>query len=702
MLRSLADAIFRRRRLVLVATVVFVALAGAVGGPVAGLLDSSDDFDDPASEAVIAREAIVRATGASASPDAVALVRLRAPVESAEARAKLARVVAAMRDRDVAELQAYRPGGPSELVSADRRSTYVAASFAAGADDGDVVDRLQRRLEREPGVALGGAAVAQEQVRTQVSEDLRRAELLAFPILFLVSLVVFRGLVAALLPLAVGATTVLTTFALMRGANAIEPMSVFALNLVIGLGLGLSIDYSLFVISRFREELHARGETRAALAATLATAGRTVLFSAFTVAAALAALIVFPQRFLFSMGVGGVLVAVAAAAVSLTLLPALLAVLGPRVNALSLPRWRRAAERDAARTQAGFWYRLSQSVMRRPGTVAALTATLLIAIGLPFTGIRFTAVDASVLPRDHSARVVDDALRAEFPANRTSPLLVTVQSPARAGRDVRAYAQRLRAIDGVRAVGAPRRVGALWRIDVVAAGRAVGDRASDVLRAVRAEATPFPVRVGGATAEFQDRQASLADHLPIALAALALTTLAILFAMTGSVVLPVKALVMNALTVSAAFGLLVLIFQDGRLEGLLSYSSQGALDSSQPILLLATAFGLSTDYGVFLLARIKEARDAGASNDEAVAVGLQRTGRIVTAAAILFCIAIGAFATSEIVFIKELGVGTALAVLIDATIVRALLVPALMKLLGEWNWWAPRPLLRLHRVVRAS
>jgi uncharacterized membrane protein YdfJ with MMPL/SSD domain len=692
MLDSLARLMFRRRRRVLVGAILFVVLAGAVGGPVAGLLDSDDDFDPPSAEAVQAREAIARATGASATPDVVALVRLGAPADSPAGQAKLGQVARAASGPEVARVDAYEPGGPRELVSKDGQSSYVAVTLRDGADSEPVVDRM----EGLPQVALGGPEVIGEQAGTQVQEDLARAELLAFPLLFLVSLVVFRGLVAALIPLAVGMTTILTTFLLMRGVNAVEPLSVFALNLIIGLGLGLAIDYSLFIISRFREEVEQGLGTADALSATLRTAGRTVLFSSATVAAALAALLVFPQRFLYSMGIGGILVTLVAATVSLTVLPALLAALGPRVNALSPARWRAAMHRDAGLTERGFWYRFSRWVMRRPGAIAATTALLLIVLGLPFTQIQFTGVDASVLGTSHSARVVDDALRTEFPPNRTSPVLVAAHAPESDAADVRAYAQRLGEIPGVLAVQEPVAAGGLWRIGVVAPGARLDQSAKDAVEAVRAVDAPFPVQVGGSTAEFLDQQSALADRIPLALAILATTTLVILFLMTGSVVLPVKALIMNVLTLSAAFGILKLIFQDGRLEGLLGYTSQGALESSQPILLFAVAFGLSTDYGVFLLTRIKEARDGGLPNDEAVAVGLQRTGRIVTAAAILFCIAIGAFVTSEMIFIKQLGLGTALAVLIDATIVRALLVPSLMKLLGEWNWWAPEPLARLH------
>ncbi|HEX8101883.1 MAG TPA: MMPL family transporter [Solirubrobacteraceae bacterium] len=701
MLDALARRLHRRRRRVLIGTLAFVVLAAALGAPVAGILDDDGDFQDKASESARASSAVLRASGAAATPSLVVLVRLGEPIEAPAARRRLVRVAGALRaDRALASVTAY-DGSPATgaLVSRDRRSTYLLARFRAGADWGDAARRVQDRFARDSGIVVGGGELAGEQVGEQVSEDLARAELLAFPILFLLSLWVFRGLVAALLPLAVGMTTIFTTFLLIRFVNgAVTGLSVFALNLIIGLGLGLAIDYSLFVISRFREELErAGGDVAAALRATLRTAGRTVLFSSVTVAAALASLTVFPQRFLYSMGIGGALCALVAAAAALIVLPALLAALGPRIDALSPERWRRAAHRDATAVRSGFWYRLSRAVMRRPGRIAAACALVLVAAGLPFQRIEFTGVDPSVLPESRSARVVDDAVRADFASDSTAPIFLSVAAGREDAPAVRAYAARVAGAPGVVSVSEPEALrGGGWRIDVVARGSALDEAAQDAVAAVRAVPAPFTVLAGGYTAAFVDQQASLADHLPLALALLALTTLVILFLMTGSVVLPVKTLVMNLLTLSAAFGLLVLIFQDGRLQGPLGFEGSGALDSTQPILLFAIAFGLSTDYGVFLLTRIKEARDRGASDDEAVALGLERTGRIVTAAALLFCVAIGAFATSKIIFIKQVGVGTALAVAIDATIVRALLVPSLMKLLGRWNWWAPRPLARLH------
>jgi RND superfamily putative drug exporter len=696
-LRRYGQAVHRRRRRILLAAVAALVVAGVVGAPILGELDANGDFDDPSSESVKAAHQVAALTGAEASPSVVALVRLPAPAGSPRGQAKIAAVAARLRDPRVASIVRYTPGSDRRLVSRDGRSTYLVASYRA--DAGDPTSALEDRLAGVPGVALGGHAVAFDHVGGAVSGDIARAEALAFPILFLVSLAAFRSALAALLPLAVGAATILCSFLVMRGVNALTPMSVYSLNLINGLGLGLAIDYSLFMVSRFREELAAGRPGPDALGATVATAGRTVLFSAVTVAAALAALLVFRLRFLYSMGVGGSVCALMAALVALTVLAALLAALGPRVNAGSLPRWRRLIARDAGAERTGFWYRHSQRVMRRPVGVATGAAVLLLALGLPFTGIRFTGVDASALPREDSARVVYEALRTQFPPNEGSPVYVAAKAPPTARAQVRAYAARLARLANVAGPPRVRCARSGCRIDVLAPAPALGAAAKQVVHDVRAVPAPFPVAVGGETAAFLDQQSSLASRLPAGLAILVATTLAILFLMTGSLVLPVKALVMNLLSLSAAFGLLVLVFQDGRLEGLLGFRSQGALESSQPVLLFAVAFGLSTDYGVFLLGRIKELHDRGLPNEDAVALGLQRTGRIVTFAALLFMIAIGAFLTSRIVFIKELGFGTAAAVLIDATIVRALLVPALMRLLGERNWWAPRPLARLHRRV---
>ncbi|MET0926727.1 MAG: MMPL family transporter, partial [Solirubrobacterales bacterium] len=557
-------------------------------------------------------------------------------------------------------------------------------------------ERISKSLAGRPGLTVGGPAVAQHEVNDQVEKDLRTAELFAFPLLFVLSLLFFRSLVASLLPLLVGGLTIVGTFLMLRVASEMGSISIFALNLVTGLGLGLAIDYSLFMVSRYREEIARSGPGLAAMRRTMQTAGRTILFSSLTVAGALASLLVFPQRFLYSMGIGGALVALIAAAIALVVLPAVLSLLGERVNSLSPAFLHRRADRDAQPASEGFWYRLSQLVMRFPGRIAAASAALLIALGIPFFSIEFTSVDAQVLPGSTSARQVDDALRADFPPFHDEPIVIELDGVTNAEAErVAAEAER---VEGVDSVNPPRRFeGSVYAIEAVSSTAPLSEESQDLVERLR-ELDPA-VSVTGFTAHFLDLQASLGDHLPQVLAIVVVITFVVLFLMTGSVILPLKQVLMNALGLSATFGILVLIFQDGRFEDLLGYTSQGGLESTQPLLLFAVVFGLSTDYGVFLLARIKEARDGGHDDREAVAVGLERTGRTVTAAAILFAVAIGAFATSEIVFIKELGIGTAIAVLIDATIIRALLVPSLMRLLGKWNWWAPAPLRRLHRRI---
>ncbi|MDQ2621930.1 MAG: MMPL family transporter, partial [Actinomycetota bacterium] len=555
---------------------------------------------------------------------------------------------------------------------------------------------LAESLEDHRNVLVGGVPMANEQVNDQVEKDLQRAEIMVFPLLLLLSLLFFRSLVAALLPLMVGALAIVGTFLALRIATELGSISFFALNLTTGLGLGLAIDYSLFIVSRYREEIAVSGPGLHAMRRTMATAGRSVLFSALTVAASMAALLIFPQRFLYSMGLGGVLVSLLAATVALTVLPAVLTLLGTRVNSLSPRFLQRRVSRDATSQEDGFWYRLSRFVMARPGPIAAVTALLLLLVAVPALRMNFVSVDADILPPGDSARVVQEVLDRDFPAGDAETVRVVIEGDRSAARSV---AAEVKGAPGIAAVMPPRAMAPdLYLVEARSEGgytAPVTKRAVDSIRSLPSS-PGADVKVTGGTASFTDFQQSLLDHLPVALLIIVGATLVVLFLMTGSVILPVKSLLMNVLNLGAVFGLLVLIFQDGNLAGPLNFGSVGGIDQSTPILILAITFGLSTDYAVFLLSRIKEARDSGYPDSESVAVGLERTGRIVTAAALLFALAVGAFASSEIVFIKELGVGTALAVLIDATIIRALLVPSLMELLGRRNWWAPAPLRRLH------
>ncbi len=408
-------------------------------------------------------------------------------------------------------------------------------------------------------------------------------------------------------------------------------------------------------------------------------------FSAATVAAALGTLTLFPLGFAESMGIAGASVAVVAGLASLIVSPALLALWGRKL----LPR------KEPAVGAEDRWHRLAHAVMRRPGVIAIATAAVMLAVALPSLGVRWTPVDTTALPKDMSARVVSDAIASDFGGSGSTPVTVAVTAPPSAEADVQAFAREIGA-------DAQSLDDATWRLTVDVAGDPAGERAQDTVAAIRALDPPFTAAVTGPAAEFVDQQATIGSRLLLAIGALCVLTFALLWLMTGSVVLPLKAIVMNALTVGAALAPLVLIYQGGHLEGLLGYTSNGGVEPTDFLVTAALVFALSTDYGVFLLGRIKEARDGGAGEREAVAIGIARTGRVVTAAAILLAVAIGAFSTSSIPFIQQIGIAVAAGVLIDAFIVRTLLVPSLMALLGKWNWWSPRLLRRLHDRVGIS
>jgi uncharacterized membrane protein YdfJ with MMPL/SSD domain len=702
MFNGLASLAQRHGKRTAIVAIIFFAVAGALGSSVAKHLDPYG-ADDPSTQSVIADNQLKDDGFRDAS--VIVLIQNASPTNAAGQRRVQSIEQQLKSDPDVATVAGYRETQDTDFISRDGRTTYLAVSLKPTGDKElqDAGTRIKDDLAGAPGVTVGGYALATEQVNKQVEHDLRTAEMLVFPVLFLLTLWFFRSGVAALLPLMIGGLAIVGTFLILRIASEIGSISIFALNLTTGLGLGLAIDYSLFVVSRYREEIARSGPGMDAMKRTMATAGRTVFFSSITVAAALASLIVFPQRFLYSMGLGGALVALLAATIALTVLPAVLALLGDRVNAWSPKFLQRRAEREATDHESGFWYRLSRFVMRRPVGIATVTAAMLIVLGIPFWSLKFTSVDAQVLPTSASARQVDDVLRADFPPFRDSPMRLLVENGS--AKSVAAIQHQLSGLDGIVAVNPPRQLpNGDYVIEAVNNSPYITDASRNLVKQVRDLPDPdgSTVLVTGAAAHFVDFQHSLRANLPIALAIVIIATLIVLFLMTGSVILPIKQLVMNVLNLTAVFGILVFIFQDGRLEGLLDYRSQGALEQTMPVLLFAIAFGLSTDYGVFLLSRIKEAHDSGESSSEAVAVGLERTGRIVTAAALLFAIAVGVFATSQIVFIKENFIGVALAVLIDASLIRALLVPSLMELLGDWNWWAPKPLRRLHERFGAS
>jgi uncharacterized membrane protein YdfJ with MMPL/SSD domain len=660
-----------------------VAVVSALGG--ASVFDNVKPFgfQDPASESSRAYKQLRDATGVRPVPEVELLVR---PASGNPAQASIR---AAARLRHVSGIrQVLGPTSDPRLYSDDRREGVVLGFISADITDiSEVGDRVRNRFSGDPGITVGGQAVTVDELTKTTQDDLQRIELFALPLLLLLSLLVFRGLVAAMLPVLVGGLSILTTLLLLNVLTKVVDIDTFAINIVTGLGLGLAIDYSLFLVTRFREELVSATPVQAAVEATTAAIGRMVAFSGLTVAVSLASLCIFPQRFLYSIGIGGAIVALTSAGVCLLFLPAFLALLGRRVNAL--------APSALQRTPTGRrWFSLARFVLDRPAIVAVCAVAVMVLAGLPFLRVDLTQANAKILPSDAGARQVDDAVNAGFASDPADRIVVVAQNR----RSARAARRSLRSTKTVQSIQGPVRVDSeLFRVDAQLSVDAYSDAALDTVRHARTQRWAGDALIAGPPAELVDQKHSLADHLPIALAFIVLFTGLILFLMTGSAILPVVALIMNTLTVSVAFGVLVFVFQDGRLEGPLGYTSQGALDSSMPILLFAVVFGLSTDYGVFLLQRIGEARRTAGSEDAAIAAGMVRSGRVITAAALLFAVAMGAFAFSELVYVKEIAIGAAVAVLVDATIVRGLLFPAVLGLLGEVAWWRPKWLARVAR-----
>ncbi|SED67163.1 MMPL family transporter [Jiangella alba] len=676
--RRLLRALHDHPRRALVALFLFVVVAGAVGGPVAGALRSDGGFAPGDADSVRAVERIEAATGLQPSPGVVLLVETPPgsgddPVEAA------ADTLAGIDGVARTDVAGAAPDGTSALV---------VGTLAADADEEATARAALDAFADDDGVTVGGGAVVGVQLGEQIGQDLARAETFAFPVLILLSLLVFGGR-AAVLPLAVGVTTVLGTFLALTGINQVYGVSVFALNLIIGLGLGLAIDYTLFLLTRYREELDRQGPTLGAVLTTMRTAGRTVVFSAATVAVALATLLVFPMGFLRSMGLSGAVVAVVAAAAALVVSPMIFGLWGAKL-----------ARRRTSDGAEGRWYHVSHAVMRRPGLIAVATAAVMLVLAAPALRTAWTPVDGTIVPPGQSARVVSDTVEGEYGGTGTTPVTIAVDGDG--------AAELARQASGLPGVVAPAEAadlgGGVWQVDLEVTGDPAGEDARAVVTDVRELAADSGVDalVAGPAADFIDQQAAIADSLPLAAALLVLLTILVLWLMTGSVVLPVKAVVMNALTVGVALGALTWIYQDGRLTGLLGYTPNGGIEPTNFLIAAAVVFALSTDYGVFLLGRIKEARESGEPEREAVAVGLGRTGAVVTAAALLLAVAIGAFSSSEISFIQQIGIATAIGVLVDAFVVRSLLVPALMGLMGKWNWWAPMWLRRVHDRIGVS
>ena len=700
-MNRIADLTWKRPKLVLSLVGLFALLAVAFGHDVEHHLKAAG-FTDPASESERATNDLTKALGYDANPGIVLVVRApsggkldtASPVVRREvgqlsdevARAEyVGRVVDPLRDR--------RAG--SELIAADGRS-LVVLGYLSTADrenaGGIAAEDVQPAVDRSKlEVTMGGYAPSFNEVNDQTKTDLTKAELIAFPLLALLLLVVFRGVVAAAIPLVIGGISIVGTLLVLRVMSQFVDTSVFALNIATGLSLGLAVDYALLLVSRYREEIAANGATREAHRRTVVTAGRTALFSGFTVAAAMAALVILPQRFLYSIAVAGASVGILSAVIAILVVPSMLALLGTRIDALSIRRG------PAVSDESGGWYRLARGVMRRPVLVALASSALLLAAASPLLWTTLTGPSAQAVPPGKPSYEANGYVEAHYPRELIEAVTVTVDGSASPAQ-LAAFQHRIEAVDGV-VRGAPfvRASSRIVYANFGLADKALAESSQDSVRAIRALTPPAATAalVSGNTAGFIDQKQSLTEHLPLLVAIICATTLILLFLLTGSVILPLKTLLMNAMTLGATLGILVLAFQDGWLDGLFDYSGPAAIEVTSLVFLFAVIFGLATDYAVLVMARIKEQHDLGESNEESVAIGIARTGRVITAAALMIAVVFLAFGVSSVFFMKQIAVGMAVGVLLDATVVRALLVPALMRILGEWNWWAPAPLRRL-------
>jgi putative drug exporter of the RND superfamily len=701
MLTRLGWFVVRRRRLVLSLSVLFMVVAGVVGGGAFGVLKTAG-FDDPSAESTGA-ELLLEERFGGGDPNVVLVATADgASIDDPSVAAAGADLTARLDAVEGVEqvVSYWSLGSPESLRSGDGDTALVLARITG--DESTVEQRFELVEQAVAGpqgpfdVKLGGQEAVFSDIGHTIESDLLRAELIAIPLTLILLLFVFRGVVAASLPLFVGVIAVLGTLLSLFVIGSVTDVSIYAINLTTALGLGLGIDYSLFVVSRFREELRAGRTVEGAVVRTMETAGKTILISALTVAVSLAALLVFPMYFLQSFAYAGVAVVLLALAGSLLSLPALLAVLGHRVDALRIGR-----HRDERAEHEGMWHRLATLVMRRPVPIALSVVAVLVLLGAPFLRVDFGTPDDRVLPESAGSRQAAEILRNDFSGNSAESFGVVIDDvdlddPTQLAA-VTETASAIAALDGVDRVDSAAGTsvggelvatgdgdarfaadGITW-MSVVPDFAVASSQGEQLVRDIRGLDGPLDVAVEGSAASLVDTKSAIADALPIALAIIVVATLVLLF-----------------LSLTATFGAMVWIFQDGNLSGLLGFTATGSIDTSMPILMFCIAFGLSMDYEVFLLSRIKEEHDRTGDNEASVALGIERTGRIVTAAAALLAITFFAFGTSDVSFIKMFGIGLGLAVLMDATIVRGFLVPAFMRLAGEANWWAPAPLRRFH------
>lgn len=695
MFNAIARAVVRRRKSTLIIFLLVVFAAGGIGSLAFSKLDSGG-YSDPKSES--ARAAKYLTTHFHVKDPGIVLIvdsgssKVSDPGVAAAATRLEAQVAAVP---GVAQTLSYwSTGGLASLASSDGKAAYLFvytknAEFGSTSDIGKVIQSKFDGKFESLHVYATGAGVIAHAINSKISKDLALAETISIPLTFVLLAFVFGALVASAMPLVVGVSAILGAFFLIYLFTLFTDVSIFALNLITGLGLGLGIDYALLIVNRFREELHAGKDVEEAVFTTVTTAGKTVFYSGLSVFVTISAMMFFPLSFLKSFGYAGVSVVALAVAGALIPLPAILAILGHRID--------KGVVRKSAIVprSEGRWAATARFVMRRPVPVVLVSLIILGIFAAPIRNVSFGQVDSRVLPKSDKAAIASQLIVNRFPGQEGSPIEIIIPGGVTKAAEVAAYAKKIAAVPGIVHMNPAQTQGNDLRLSAVQSMPSRSLPAEVLIHALRGIPSPPGTLIGGAAADFTDTQDGIAHTLPWALAWISFSVLILIFIFTGSIILPIKAVLLNVLSLVATIGMLTWIFIDGHLKWLVGdFTTTGSLDTGITILVAVVVFGLSMDYEIFLLSRIREEHVAGKSNMESVATGLQRSARIITAAALLLAVVFAAFVTSGISSIKAMGVGVAFAVLVDATLIRAFLVPALMRLFGERNWWAPKALKR--------
>lgn len=736
MFSALANFLNKHSAKVLIAAVVFIVLAGWYGMGVFPKL-SKGDLSDRNSEST---QVINRMQSDFSKGVAQIVVLFRAhdgkTADSPQFKAEVQRLLGAIKD-DATSITSYYSTGSPQLVSHDHKSTYAAVVLPGNnSEQADKVKTLRQKLTSSVlDVSVGGQAAVNADVTTQIHKDLATAEVVSFGLLAVLLVIVFRSVIAALLPLALGGFSILGAFFVTRLLTNVTDISQYAINIITLLGLGLAIDYSLFMVNRFREELHASRDVNQALKRTMETSGHTVFFSGLTVIASLLCMQVFPIDFLRSMSWGGAAAVFVALLSAMLVLPSMLRLLGIRVDALAFGSARRNARAyrngQSLEERESIWYKTGKIFMHMRWAAVLVTTFVLLAAGIPFLHAHFSSPDYRSVPEGSESRMVSEKLASDF-GDPAAPLrILYTSSDSLTSRAEIAklydYVQHIRGLSEVTGtasivdlprVSSVQQYQALYAqplhnalkdqfdqrvngnttlIDVNYKGDLDASATQQLVDQVRSLARPsgVSVQVGGGPAILHDLLQTLGRYIPYGLIALAVTLFVLLFLLSRSVIIPLQAIVLSTLSLGAAFGALVWMFQDGHWVGALHLTQTGSIDATMPVLIFAVAFGLSVDYSVFLYSRIREEYDRnGHDNQAAVLMGLQKTGSIITSAAILLFVVVAAFATGRIPIMQQVGAGLALTVLIDAFVIRMVLVPSLMRILNHANWWAPKFLRR--------